>query len=199
VPTDGQEELAVIAPQREPAAYSYFSAPDAAAPQGPVSSEVADTVEAPASTGSADTEARPPREKRSRDRYGRDRRERSAPRAEENDSAEPAAAVPPASEAVPPQVTAQPHAQRVMPKVSAYELPVQALVETAQSAGLTWVESDPVKVAQVQALIAATTRPVHVPRERQPLVINDEGPLVLVETRKDLSTMVLPFDTAQPQ
>jgi ribonuclease E len=27
---------------------------------------------------------------------------------------------------------------------------------------------------------------VHVPRERPPLVILDEGPLVLVETRKDL-------------
>jgi ribonuclease E len=33
-----------------------------------------------------------------------------------------------------------------------------------------------------------------VPRERPPLVVVDEGPLVLVETRKDLSQLDLPFD-----
>ena len=33
-----------------------------------------------------------------------------------------------------------------------------------------------------------------VPRERPPLVVVDEGPLVLVETRKDLSQITLPFD-----
>jgi ribonuclease E len=36
-----------------------------------------------------------------------------------------------------------------------------------------------------------------VPRERKPLVVIDEGPLVLVETRKDLSQLKLPFE--QPQ
>jgi ribonuclease E len=35
--------------------------------------------------------------------------------------------------------------------------------------------------------------PIHVPRERPPLVISDEGPLVLVETRKDLRNLNLPF------
>jgi len=34
---------------------------------------------------------------------------------------------------------------------------------------------------------------VHVPRIRPPVVALDEGPLVLVETRKDLSDMKLPF------
>jgi ribonuclease E len=56
----------------------------------------------------------------------------------------------------------------------------------AQSSGLEWVNSNPERVAAVQAAIAAEPKPVHVPRERPPLVILDEGPLVLVETRKDL-------------
>jgi ribonuclease E len=34
---------------------------------------------------------------------------------------------------------------------------------------------------------------VHIPRERPPAVVIDEGPLVLVETRKDLSNLNLPF------
>jgi ribonuclease E len=39
-----------------------------------------------------------------------------------------------------------------------------------------------------------------VPRERKPVPSADEGPLVLVETRKDLSQFKLPFDTgAGPQ
>jgi ribonuclease E len=38
----------------------------------------------------------------------------------------------------------------------------------------------------VQAAITAEPKPVHVPRERPPLVSIDAGPLVLVETRKDL-------------
>ena len=33
------------------------------------------------------------------------------------------------------------------------------------------------------------------PRERPPAIVIDEGPLVLVETRKDLSQIKLPFDT----
>ena len=56
----------------------------------------------------------------------------------------------------------------------------------AHNSGLEWVNSNPERVAAVQAAIAAEPKPVHVPRERPPLVILDEGPLVLVETRKDL-------------
>jgi ribonuclease E len=33
-----------------------------------------------------------------------------------------------------------------------------------------------------------------VPRERKPVVLPDDGPLVLVETRKDLSQFTLPFE-----
>jgi len=33
-----------------------------------------------------------------------------------------------------------------------------------------------------------------VPRERPPVVVVDEGPLVLVETKRDLAKTVLPFE-----
>ena len=61
---------------------------------------------------------------------------------------------------------------------------------------LVWVHSDADKVAAVQAEIAATPKPVHVPRERPPLVALDEGPLILVETRRDLAAQPLPFEQA---
>jgi ribonuclease E len=80
-----------------------------------------------------------------------------------------------------------------LPKVQAFALPVQSLIEVANSSGLQWVNSDPAKIAVVQAAIAAEPKPVHVPREKPPVVVADEGPLVLVETRKDLSNMKLPF------
>jgi len=35
-------------------------------------------------------------------------------------------------------------------------------------------------------------------RERPPMVVLDDGPLILVETRKDLSDLQLPFEQ-QPQ
>jgi ribonuclease E len=39
---------------------------------------------------------------------------------------------------------------------------------------------------------------VHVPRAPRPRVVIDDGPLVLVETRKDLSQLKLPFEQRQP-
>ena len=81
-----------------------------------------------------------------------------------------------------------------MPRVQAYALPVGELVQLARDVGLEWVNSDTDKVAAVQAAIAAEPQPVRIPRERPPVVVIDEGPLVLVETRKDLSDMVLPFE-----
>jgi ribonuclease E len=56
------------------------------------------------------------------------------------------------------------------------------------------VNSDTDKVRAVQAAMAAEPKPVHVPREPNPPVVLDEGPLVLVETRRDLSQMKLPFE-----
>lgn len=80
-----------------------------------------------------------------------------------------------------------------MPKVQPYSLPLGELQQIASGSGLEWVNSDSEKVAAAQAAIAAEPRPVRVPRERPPVVVIDEGPLVLVETRKDLAEMKLPF------
>ncbi|WOP16604.1 Rne/Rng family ribonuclease [Ottowia sp. SB7-C50] len=101
----------------------------------------------------------------------------------------PAAAVSPAPAASP--------APRGMPRVTSFALPLGELDALATSAGLQWVNSDADKVASVQAAIAAEPRPIHVPRERPPLVELDEGPLVLVETRKDLRQVTLAFEAEQ--
>ena len=71
--------------------------------------------------------------------------------------------------------------------------------EVARASGLEWVNSDADRVAQVQAAIAAEPKPIHVPREIKPVVLIDEGPLVLVETRKDLSKVTLPFESTKAQ
>ena len=81
-----------------------------------------------------------------------------------------------------------------MPKVTTYTLPTESLVEVAQSSGLQWVNSDAAKIAAVQAAIAAEAKPIHVPRERPEPVSIDAGPLVLVETKRDLRNMTLPFE-----
>ncbi|MEX1165447.1 MAG: Rne/Rng family ribonuclease [Hydrogenophaga sp.] len=86
-----------------------------------------------------------------------------------------------------------------MPKVAAYALPIGAMNDVARSSGLEWVNSNADRIAEVQAAIAAEPKPVHVPREIKPMVLIDEGPLVLVETRKDLSKVTLPFEAAQAE
>jgi ribonuclease E len=68
-------------------------------------------------------------------------------------------------------------------------------MQVAEGSGLQWVNSDADKIAAVKAAIAAEPKPVHAPRERPPLVVIDEGPLVLVETRRDLRELKLPFET----
>ncbi|MEG0052792.1 MAG: Rne/Rng family ribonuclease [Comamonas sp.] len=126
----------------------------------------------------------------------------SAPAAEVAEVA-PVAAQPAAEPIAQPvaQPVVQPAAQAVveaaapgMPQLQAYELPVSELQALAAACGLQWVNSDAAKIAAVQAAIAAEPKPVHIPRERPPVVVLDEGPLVLVETRKDLSLMPLPFE-----
>lgn len=82
-----------------------------------------------------------------------------------------------------------------MPKVQGYALPTESLQQVAQGSGLQWVNSDASKIAAVQAAIAAEPKPVHVPRERPAPVVIDEQPLVLVETRRDLRNMTLPFES----
>lgn len=82
-----------------------------------------------------------------------------------------------------------------MPKVAPYALSLDDLRNVAQASGLEWVNSDAARVAEVQAAIAAEPKPIHVPREPKPVVLVDEGPLVLVETRKDLRDVSLPFES----
>ena len=81
-----------------------------------------------------------------------------------------------------------------MPKVTTYTLPTETLVDVAQSSGLQWVNSDADKIAAVQAAIAAEPKPIHMPRQRPAPVSIDAGPLVLVETKRDLRDMTLPFE-----
>jgi ribonuclease E len=86
-----------------------------------------------------------------------------------------------------------------MPAVTHYQLPIQTLVEVASGSGLQWVNSDPERVAVVQAAIHAEPQPAHVPRERLAPVALDEGPLILVETKRDLRDLHLPFEESAPQ
>ncbi|OOG42230.1 Rne/Rng family ribonuclease [Polaromonas sp. A23] len=83
---------------------------------------------------------------------------------------------------------------RALPKVQSYELPLQDLAQVASSSGLQWVNSDASKIAEVQATMAAEPKPIHVPRARPPAPQLDSGPLVLVETKRDLREMTLPFE-----
>ncbi len=76
-----------------------------------------------------------------------------------------------------------------------FVLPMAELQRIAEASGLQWVNSDREKIAAAQAAMAAEPAPVHVPRERPPALQIDEGPLVLVETRKDLSQFKLPFES----
>ena len=118
-------------------------------------------------------QAREPREPRG-ERQERGERQDRAPRHSPREEAPQAAPATPTP------------ARAGMPPVQAFTLPVADMQAVAQSSGLEWVNSNPERIAAVQAAIAAEPKPVHVPRERPPLVVVDEGPLVLVETRKDL-------------
>jgi ribonuclease E len=162
------------------------------------------------------TDGRPNRERRGR--YGRERRERTeasegqtsaaeglgGPIASEVQASLPLAETAPAqteitAEKAPVASTSSSPAKPALPKVQTYQLPIQDLLQVAQGSGLQWVNSDADKIAQVQAAIAAEPKPVHVPRERPPVVQIDQGPLILVETRRDLRNMELPFEASQPK
>lgn len=95
---------------------------------------------------------------------------------------------------VAPAVAVEAPAVTAAPVAAPYALPLSELQGIAQAAGLEWVNSDAEKIMAAQEAIASEPRPVHVPRERKPAVVLDEGPLVLVETRKDLSQVSLPFE-----
>jgi ribonuclease E len=81
-----------------------------------------------------------------------------------------------------------------LPKVASYDLPLHDLVQVAQGSGLQWVNSDSAKIAAVQAAIALEAKPVHIPRQRPPVVAPNAASLVLVETKRDLRETQMPFE-----
>ncbi|RZI75938.1 MAG: ribonuclease E/G, partial [Variovorax sp.] len=97
------------------------------------------------------------------------------------------------------EVLAPSSTRRGLPKVTPFDLPLAQLAQIAEGSGLHWVNSDADRIAQAQAAIAAEPLPVRIPRERPPAVVLDEGPLVLVETRKNLSGVILPFERSAAQ
>lgn len=179
--------------------------------------------QAPATDTGAEPTRRDGEERRgrSRDRYGRDRRERAPREGAEEDVAplaaapemavEPEARIaresePVAQRAAPAPVeapapampaTAPANRDRTLPKVQAFELPLADLAQVAEGSGLQWVNSDATRIAQARAAIAAEPKPMHVPREKVAVVVADDGPLVLVETHRDLATMTIPFETTK--
>jgi ribonuclease E len=77
-----------------------------------------------------------------------------------------------------------------------YALPLDSLAAVAEAAGLQWVNSDAAKIEAAQSALAADAPPAHVPREIRTVAASEDGPLVLVETKKDLAQVKLPFETA---
>jgi len=137
------------------------------------------------------------RERRGRERPGRERQARSPMEGETPANlplAHEASAVSPHSWQVAQEPASQVSSTVRMPKVTSFDLPLADLQQVALSSGLEWINSNPERVAQIQAAIAAEPRPVHVPRQRPAPVVWDEGPLILVETKRDLSQLAMPFE-----
>jgi len=84
------------------------------------------------------------------------------------------------------------------PIETSYQLPTDDLAAIASDAGLQWVNSDAAKIRAVQEAMASEAKPIRVPRQPKPRAAPDDGPLVLVETKKDLSQIRLPFDSGSP-
>jgi ribonuclease E len=84
------------------------------------------------------------------------------------------------------------------PVAAAYQLPTDTLAAIASNAGLQWVNSDADKIRAVQIAMASEPKPAAVVRQPKPRAVLDDGPLVLVETSKDLSQIRLPFDNTPP-
>jgi ribonuclease E len=73
----------------------------------------------------------------------------------------------------------------VLPAAQPAPMPVDELRPILEHAGLALVQTEPARLADVQARIAAEPKPPRVPRERPVLPPLDSGPLIQVETRKD--------------
>jgi ribonuclease E len=158
-----------------------------------------DGREAPAD---ADVPGDDARRRRGRDRQRRRESEPSEETASPMATAEPldAPAFVPAAE--PQRVVAEAAAAPAPapaspPPVQPFVLPADELLAVAEGAGLEWVNSDAEKIRAAQDAMAREPAPMRVPRERKAAPVIDEGPLVLVETVKDLSQMKLPFEAGR--
>ena len=117
----------------------------------------------------------------------------AAPPAAPAAPATPVQAVEPATATLPVAAAAAPPAADPM-RTEPYVLSTESLITVAHGVGLEWVNSDADKIRAVQAAMAAEPKPAHVPRAPRPAVVIEDGPLVLVETKKDLSQLKLPFE-----
>lgn len=176
LPAAQAEAPADAEPAPEPARRSYFAAPAAQPAAAPAAEPIAAPV---AAEPAAAAPVAPPAPEQAVTVAG------IAPA-----SAEPEAV----AVSAPSAQAEEPAPTGGMPRVQAFTLPVDSLIQVAQASGLEWVNSDAGKIAAAQAAIAAEPKPVRVPRERPPAPVLDEGPLVLVETRRDLRDMQLPFE-----
>ena len=108
-----------------------------------------------------------------------------------NQSQTPTAATVPAA----PAPAAAPAAAPAPAAASApFVLPLPELEALASQAGLQWVQSDPARIEQARAASAALVPVPQLPRQPKPVQLPDDGPLVLVETRRDLRQLVLPHE-----
>ncbi|MFT3817602.1 MAG: Rne/Rng family ribonuclease [Rubrivivax sp.] len=193
---EGRADEALAAVPAEAAAETG-EAVDAAVPEGAPAADDAN--------GAGEREGARRRGRGGRDRFRREPREGEALPSNgdgaEAEAGEPAATAAPAAYqpeavAIPAAPIAPPPAPPAPPVVEPYDLPIEQLRELAAGVGLEWVNSDADKIRAAQEAMAAEPQPVRVPRVPRPVVIVDEGPLVLVETRKDLSQLKLPFENA---
>jgi ribonuclease E len=88
-----------------------------------------------------------------------------------------------------PALTSQPTAS-----AQPYVLPTHALQAVAEQGGMQWVVSDTQKIRAAQEAMAKEPKPIHIPREIKPAQDVDHGPLVMVETSRDLAKIKLPFE-----
>ncbi|MFN7444960.1 MAG: Rne/Rng family ribonuclease, partial [Curvibacter sp.] len=188
-------------PERGPRAEGERRPQDAGTEQSHV--EVLNAVDAqPTAENRTEGEGNGQRERHSRDRHGRDRRGRGERSERQERTVQEAGSEVATDSAVAPLAAAQEEPRATgpaplapgLPRVQPYALPLSELNAVASGSGLQWVNSDAGKIAAVQAAIAAEPKPIHVRRERPAPVVIDEGPLILVETRKDLRDMKLPFE-----
>ena len=94
-----------------------------------------------------------------------------------------------------PSMAAAPISAPTAPtRIEPFVLPLTALQSLAEEAGMQWVGSDAAKIQAVQAAIAAEPKAARVLREPKRVLVEETGPLVLVETKQDLSQISLPFE-----